>query len=249
MPISSFPLVQVATAAPSRGMSPLEYVNAGGPLSYVMVLLSLVAVALVARNVLALQKSRIVPPEAVRELEARLRVHDLSGALRYCMQQTHRSFLVNVFEQALERCTVSGGGAAELRAALEDAAQPEVDKLHSMNDGIGIIAAVGPMLGLLGTVIGMIGAFQTIGALEGGTRSSRLAEFMSLALVNTAEGLIIAIPCTVIFALFRRRIVKLVGEAGRVIEGMICLVAPRSDASPHPHVRPAAPAEPVAPIR
>jgi len=75
------------------------------------------------------------------------------------------------------------------------------------------------MLGLLGTVIGMIGAFNAIGSLQGAARSTELAKFMSLALVNTAQGLVVAVPCTVAFALFRQRIDRMVTDvAADVLE-------------------------------
>src|SRR4051812_5974885 len=79
---------------------------------------------------------------------------------------------------------------------------------------------MGPMLGLLGTVLGMIGAFATIGSLEGAARSKELAGFMALALVNTAEGLAVAIPCTAAFSILRRRLDRLIGDAGEVIENL-----------------------------
>jgi biopolymer transport protein ExbB len=235
-----------APAAAAETMSLFGYVQAGGILSYVLILLSFIAVALMIRNILALRLSQIVPPDAVRELERHLKARDLPGALRYCMQRGDRSFLTSIFEQALERCSGSQFGALELRSAVEDAAQTEVDRLHGLNDGIGIIAAVGPMLGLLGTVIGMIAAFHTIGSLEGAARSTELARFMSMALVCTAEGLIVAIPCTVVFAMFRRRITNLVGEAGRVMETLICLVSPRNEGPVRTPARPAVATGPAA---
>jgi len=92
-------------------------------------------------------------------------------------------------------------------------------KLQRLNNGLGVLAAVGPMLGLLGTVIGMIGAFNAIGSLQGAARSTELAKFMSLALVNTAQGLVVAVPCTVAFALFRQRIDRMVTDvAADVLE-------------------------------
>lgn len=199
-------------------MSLLDYVQAGGLLSYVMVGLSILAVSLVIRNLLVLRMSVLAPPEVVRNLDQLLRANDMEGANRFCQQSANRCFVTSIIGHAIARCLKSPFGFLEFRSAVEESAQQEVDKLHRLNDGIGILAAVGPMLGLLGTVIGMIGAFRTIGTLEGASRSSELAKFMSLALVNTAEGLIIAIPCTVIFALFRRRTDKLVSDAGVVLE-------------------------------
>jgi biopolymer transport protein ExbB len=207
-----------AKEAPSRSI--LDYIQAGGLISYVLVAISFVAVALIVRNILLLRESRLAPPEDFQRLDGMLRENDVEGALALCQSPEHDSFLTRVFGAALLRCSRSPFGFLELRTALEESGQRETDRLHRANDGIGIIAAIGPMMGLLGTVIGMIGAFMTIGTIEGPARSSKLAEFMSLALVNTAEGLIVAIPCTVAFALFRRRIDHLVGEIAEKIEAL-----------------------------
>lgn len=198
----------------------LEYIKSGGPLSYVLVCLSFVAVALMIRNFIIYSRSRIAPDGAFERLSAMLRENDVEGALTYCSAPENNSFLTRVFGSALLRCSRSPFGFLELRSALEESGAREADRLHRSNEGLGILAAIGPMLGLLGTVIGMIGAFATIGKLEGTARSQQLAVFMSYALVNTAEGLFVAIPCTVAFALFRRHIDHLVGETAEKIEDL-----------------------------
>jgi biopolymer transport protein ExbB len=174
------------------------------------------------------------------------RENDIQGAIRYC--ERGDSFLVRVFGSALTRCSRSPFGFMEIRTALEEAGQREADRLNRSIEWIGLIAAVAPMLGLLGTTIGMIGAFNSIGSLEGAARSRELASFMSLALVNTAEGLAVAIPCTAAFSLLRRRLDRLIGETGEVIENLAVYIenpatggaAPRAAA--RPAARPAAPA-------
>jgi biopolymer transport protein ExbB len=205
-----------ATKLPSKSI--LTYIREGGLLSYVLVTVSFIAVALIIRNVLMLRRSRLAPPEVLARLESQLRDNDIEGALAVCSAPENSSFIARVFGAALLRCSRSPFGFLELRTALEESGQRESDRLHRANDGIGIIAAIGPMLGLLGTVFGMIGAFASISTFEGAARSQQLAMFMSLALVNTAEGLLVAIPCTVAFSLFRRHIDQLVGEVAEKIE-------------------------------
>lgn len=193
----------------------LEYIQSGGLLSYVLIGLSVVALALMVRNAVALRPSRISPPYVQDDLTRFARAGDAAGALEYCRKDENDSLLANAVGAGLERTADSAFQSFELRQEVEAAGRHEVDRLHRLNDGLGIIAAVAPMLGLLGTVIGMIGAFGAIGALQGAARSSELARFMSLALVNTAEGLVVAIPCTVAFAIFRRRIDRLAGDAAQ----------------------------------
>jgi biopolymer transport protein ExbB len=211
-------LAQDAAAKTLPSKSLLDYIHDGGTVSYVLVLVSFVAVTLVIRNMLIFRKSKQAPDEVFYRLSELLKKGDTEGAAALCAAPENASFLTRVFGSALQRCARSPFGFLELRSALEESGQREADRLHRYNDSIGIIAAVGPMLGLLGTVIGMIGAFRSIGQLEGASRSSELASFMSIALVCTAEGLIIAIPCTVIFSLFRRHVDHLISEIAERIE-------------------------------
>ena len=205
-------------AAPEAPSSLLTYIRDGGVISYVLIGLSIWATTLVIRNVFAFRRRVFAPPSVVGELERLLQAGRFAEARQFCRAPRNQCFVTNAMSEAFNRCAPPELRTVEFRSALEEAARAEADEVHRMNDGIGIIAAVGPMLGLLGTVIGMIGAFRTIGTLQGASRSTELASFMSMALVNTAEGLTVAIPCTVAFALFRRRIDRVLQLVGRDLE-------------------------------
>lgn len=209
-------LAQQDGATPSKSL--FAYIHEGGTVTYVIVILSLVAVALIIRNLILIRPARLAPPDEFDRLDSLLRQNDLQGALAFSSAPENNSFMTRVFGAALLRCSRSPFGFLELRSALEESGQRETERLHRFNEGIGIIAAVAPMLGLLGTVIGMIGAFSAIGTLEGAARSHQLAASMSLALISTAVGLIVAIPCTVAFTLFRRRIDSLIADVSDRIE-------------------------------
>lgn len=240
--LNSFFLAQDA-AAKSVTKSLLQYIQDGGIVSYLLVMLSFVAVTLVIRNILIYRRSKQAPEDVFQRLDELLKGGDTEGAMAICNAEENRSFLTRVFGAALQRCARSPFGFLELRSALEESGQREADRLHRFNDSIGIIAAVGPMMGLLGTVIGMIGAFATIGQLEGAARSQGLASYMSVALVCTAEGLIIAIPCTVCFAIFRRHVDHLISEIAERIEDLTRNLEQTSGSEE----KPAAPAAPAAP--
>ncbi len=244
-------LAQDTSAPEPESKSVLQYIASGGPLSYVLVIVSLLAVSLVIRNLIILSRSRLSPPAVFERLSGLLRENDIEGALAYCSAPENSSFLTRVFGSALLRCSRSPFGFLELRSALEESGSREADRLHRSNEGIGIFAAIGPMLGLLGTVIGMIGAFAAIGRLEGAARSHELAKFMSYALVNTAEGLIVAIPCTVAFSLFRRHVDQVVGEIAEQIEALTrYLEQTPGDERPRPAAaRPAGGGRPLEPAR
>ncbi len=216
------------------GRSILQFIHSGGPLSYVLVLLSIAALALIVANVLLLRRERLLPEHVREGLEKLLNQRQIEQAIRFCRMEENGSFLASIVGGGLSKAAKSHFGMLDLKSALEDTGAREVERLERINHWIGILAAVGPMLGLLGTVFGMIGAFATIGSLSGVQRSQELSSYMSLALVCTAEGLLVGIPCTVAFAVFRRKIDALAAEAGDMAERLVAPVLGQAAAPPPP---------------
>jgi biopolymer transport protein ExbB len=204
-------LAQAAATAVPPTKSLLGYISDGGVLSFVLIGLSVLALTLAIRNAIVLKADRFAPEALMREITLLTTNNDLPGIVAAC--QRSDTFVGRVLLSALRRCDVSAFGMLEFRAGVEESGGRELERTQRMNDGLAIIAAVAPMLGLLGTVIGMIGAFSTIASLQGVARSNELARFMSMALVNTAEGLVIAIPATIVYGLYRRRIDSLADDA------------------------------------
>lgn len=217
----------------------LDYIREGHVVSYLLVFLSFVAVGLMIASVIQLRRDYLAPPDVVRRLDEILRSGDTDAALTYCTQPDNDCLLTRMFAAAIGRCSRSAFGFLELRSALEESGQRQLDRLSRVTDGIGLIAALGPMLGLLGTVFGMIGAFSSIGHLEGAARSNELATYMSIALITTAEGLIVAIPCTAVFTICKRRVERLGGEVGELVENLASHLQGRA-AKPAPAARPVA---------
>ena len=233
-----------ATSVPSKSL--LSYVADGGFLSYVLVCLSAVALTLMARMALMLRRDLFVPEPVMRELTTTAQEGNLAAFAAVCSR--NESFAARVLHGGIRRAQTSPLGMLEFNNGVEDEMNRETERLHRINDAVAIIAAVAPMLGLLGTVIGMIGAFATIAGLQGAARSNELARFMSMALVNTAEGLVIAIPATIAFGLARRRIESLVDDTAEAIEPIAALVqraAGGAGRTAPPVVKPAVP--PAAP--
>lgn len=235
-----------AAGAANGGRSVLGYIASGGFLSYVLVVVSIVALALIVANLIILRFSVLAPVHVVQGLERLLRDGDVGGAVRYCQIPENDSFLARVIGAGLTRCLKSPFGTLELRNALEEAGGRETTALERVTHLIGLLAAIGPMLGLLGTVVGMIGAFNTLGRVDGAARSQELAGYMSIAMVTTAEGLVIAIPCTILYSVFRRRVDALVAQVGDVAE-TLTLPLMGAAAAPAGVARPAARPAPAAP--
>lgn len=215
----------LAQQAPSggegaAGVSVLSLIAAGGVVGYVIILLSVAALALVVMHAVQIRVASLAPAEHVGKLRALLSQRNADGALRWCAGLEKPSFLSRVVEAGLSRCKRSAFGYLELRSALEEAGQEQVARLYRSTDGLGLIAAIAPMLGLLGTVVGMVGAFDTISGSEGFARPDQLAGDISKALVTTLMGLTLAIPATAAFTFFRNRIDALSNEVAAEIESL-----------------------------
>jgi biopolymer transport protein ExbB len=196
----------------------MQYIAEGGTIGYLIVGLSFAAVVFAVASFVRLRRSKLAPEADVTALDRMLRAGSIEQATAYCSAPEHDSFLTRVMGAALLRCSRSPFGLLELRTALEEAGQHEVARLHRSTDAIGVIASVAPMLGLLGTVVGMVLAFETLSLSGGVAKPDQLAGSISLALITTVQGLVVAIPCTAAHSYFRNRIETLVGEVGNLIE-------------------------------
>lgn len=240
--------LQLLAQAQQEPTSLLDYIKHGGMVGAVLIIMSIAAVALIIALAIEVRLTKMAPEQDVEALTRLLREGGVAGAIEYCRREENDSFLTRLFGLALTRCSRSQFGLLELRSALEEGGQRQVERLYRLCDWVALLAAVAPMLGLLGTVFGMIGAFGAIGNLEGAARSQGLADHMSLALVATAMGLGVAIPCTALFSVFRRRIDRLAEEVGDIAEriaqelqtkpGAMPSGAPQA-AAPRPMPRPA----------
>lgn len=207
-----------AEAAATQGKSLLSYINDGGVIGYIIIALSFVAVALLVAHFVQVRLGRLAPPEIVTRLHELLRAGDITGAIRYAQAEENDCFFTRVVGGALVRCARSPFGFLELKAALEEEGQAQVTALQRSTDGIGLIASVAPMLGLLGTVVGMVGAFETISATDGMAKPGQLAGDISLALITTVQGLVVAIPCTAAYAWTRNRVDRVTAEVAELVE-------------------------------
>jgi biopolymer transport protein ExbB len=116
-----------------------------------------------------------------------------------------------------------------MEKSLEEMMEEENTKLYGRLSWLSLIAAVAPMMGLLGTVGGMIGAFNQIAASKGQATPDQLANNISMALITTMLGLMVAIPVTAAFVFLRNRVVAYSLEISAVIEDMFERFRPRKN--------------------
>ncbi|WP_116364218.1 MotA/TolQ/ExbB proton channel family protein [Parahaliea mediterranea] len=184
----------------------LELVTAGGWLMVLILLCSIVAVAICIERLYTLNPKKIAPPHLLATVWKQLKAGEIDANRLKSLRQS----------SPLGRILAAGLGNAPhgrdvMKESIEEAASHVIHELERYLNTLGTIAAVAPLLGLLGTVVGMIKVFAEIMA-QGTGNASALAGGISEALITTAAGLSVAIPALVMHRYFSGRIDGIVVE-------------------------------------
>lgn len=210
-------------AGASEGLmvgSVADFIVKGGPVMVPIGACSLVALAIVVERLIALRRSRVIPPGFLPELRNVLRDPRAgrAAAVAYC--ERDGSPVANVFAVGIKRL---GEPVDLLERHIAEAGERQVFKLRARLRLLAVIASVAPLLGLLGTIFGMITAFQTV-AVSGEAlgKTELLAKGIYEAMITTAAGLIVAIPTLLFYhwlsAIVERRVAEIDAMAAEFVE-------------------------------
>lgn len=184
----------------------LDLLAKGGIIMIPLFLCSIAALAVVIEKAIALRRRKIIIPEVVGVLESVKGPNDFELAVAIC--EKHRGPFAGIVRLALENRHLS---REELKESLLDQGRQEV---HRLERGLGVletVAGIAPLLGLLGTVLGLLKVFKVI-SLMGVGQAAALAGGISEALITTIAGLFIAIPTLVAFNYYSDKAESLVLE-------------------------------------
>ena len=193
-----------------------EKLAQGGLIAWAIIGLSVALVALSVARLLAIRYSTQCPEELWLEIDEHLGQGRLAPAAE--LAATDPSALARVLEAVFKETDRSG---ASLKQRLDDAATEQLVRLRQRISGIGLIAAIAPMMGLLGTVSGMIRAFETMSTSETAPDHAQLAGAISEALITTYLGLIVAIPALVVHSVLRNKTTNIVLRISGYAEQLI----------------------------
>jgi biopolymer transport protein ExbB len=184
--------------------------------SVVFLALSFTLVALLVMNLLTARRESILPVGLVEGFEAQLNEKKYQDA--YEMAKSDDSFLGQVLSAGLAKLSAGYEPAIE---AMQEVGEEENMKLEHRLSYMALIGTISPMIGLLGTVQGMIRSFSVIANSPTTPKPSELAAGISTALFTTLVGLFIAIPAIALYNILRNRVARLVLEVGIVSEGLM----------------------------
>jgi biopolymer transport protein ExbB len=188
----------------------------GGIVMYFILASSIVAAAIAIEKFMVLKKAKVNIPAFLIKLRALIKKKDLEGALSYCMQE--RTPVSNIVKKGLKKIRF---GHQRVVEAIESAGRQEISKLEKGLSILASIAGIAPLLGFLGTVTGMIGAFMKIQELQGSANPADLAGGIWEALITTAFGLIVGIPALALYNYFVSKIHKMVVDMERISNDLI----------------------------
>jgi len=172
---------------------------------------SLIALAIIVERMINLRSSSVLAPATVERIMALAEGGHADRALKAC--RDNPGIFTNVVGAGLE-IAAHQEDFAHAKEAVEDAGRHESKRLHRYLGALGTIVGISPLLGLLGTVTGMIEVFETIARTSGGGgQAAALANGISQALITTATGLVIAIPSLVAYNYFN-------GRADAIVTGL-----------------------------
>ena len=206
---------------PAGRMSLFQLIQKGGIVGFLIILLSIVALGLVIDYAITIRRSKITPPKDIAVLKKIIqdrKFHDLKN-----LNQEKASFFSQVVIAGLKEVDA---GYATMIKAMEDTSETLSAGIARKIEHLNVIGNISPMMGLLGTVIGMLRCFNEIAQVTGAIEPKQLAGGIFEALVTTCMGLIVAIPALYFFAIFKNRVDEFTGEASLAAEELMSPLKP-----------------------
>lgn len=227
----------------------LEILQSTGLMLYPLAVLSIIAVFLVIFYLLTIRQGAVVSDKFMNSADALVRKQDYLGLLAVCNR--HNQSIARITEKTLDFATKNPTATFdEVREVTEAEGTRQASILNQRITYLADIGSIAPMVGLLGTVIGMIKSFRDIGNIAlMGDKQNVLATGVSEALLTTAGGLVIGIPALIFYSLFRGRVQRLVAEMEAAATHLSALLAAqykrsaRPPSAAEPGQQPGAPAQ------
>ena len=196
----------------------------GGPLMLPLLALSFIATLLVFVYFLSVRRSGIVTSKYMATADALLRKRDFLGLL--ALSNRHTESAARVMRKTLDFITKNPNAEfAQIREVAETEGARQASELNNRISYLADVGVVAPMVGLLGTVFGMIQCFGVLAGDVAASRPQLLADGVAQALITTAAGLVIGIPALIFYSYFRGRVQKLISELEAACTELLALIS------------------------
>ncbi|MFW5882761.1 MAG: MotA/TolQ/ExbB proton channel family protein [Verrucomicrobiota bacterium] len=211
------PIAEEAAAPDGDGVNVIDLYQQGGWAMHILLFLSMSGVALIIFNGLTIRSKAFLVPDTVEELEPLMKNLEIEKAQAVCEERP--APVTNIIGAGLNRIRGGEIDAPAMEKAIDESTAEELASPYIFINYLSVIGAIAPMVGLLGTVSGMIKAFRAISD-QGLGSPDVLAANISEALITTASGLVVAIPALIAFYIFKNKYGKITAGVGRVVNDL-----------------------------
>ena len=192
----------------------IDMFRAGGWAMYPLTLLSIGGFGLIVYNFMAVRPEPILNTSATVQIDKALEELDIEKVKSICQESP--SPTTSIIEAGMARVDVNNYDPEQVKEAIEESSAEELSGPFVLINYLSVVGSLSPMVGLLGTVSGMVKAFNVIEA-EGAGSAQALAGNISEALITTATGMIVGIPAMFFFFFFKNRYGKITSRIGRIV--------------------------------
>ena len=199
----------------TKDMTLFDLIWAAGYIGFVIILMSIAGLALSIEHFITIRRDKLLPADFVLEIEDLFEQEEYEEALHIC--EGEENFLAQMVGPAIAKME---HGYDSMTDAMNEAGEEGSLSLHHKISYVALIANISPMLGLLGTVWGMVQTFLVFASKPGATAAD-LAPGISQALMTTVMGLVVAIPMMIVFQFFRNRVLRLVLESSNIASDLM----------------------------
>ena len=218
-------ILAAETPSSADKMDVVDILSKGGFMMYPLAVLSVIALVLILFYAFTIRRNSVVSDKFMNAAEALIRKRDYLGLIAHCNRQNQS--VARITEKTLDFMTKNTGVTfKEVREVAQAEGSRQAGMLNQRISYLADVGTIAPMMGLLGTVIGMINSFMQIssGGHEG-AQANKLAEGVYQALVTTATGLVIGITAVVFYSIFRGRVQKYIAELEAASTHIMALLA------------------------
>jgi biopolymer transport protein ExbB len=212
----------MAKRGPISTTNLFQMMSQGGPVMWPLLLCSVIGLAFVFERLVSLRRTRVIPKAFASRFLAQVREGSLDRERAIAVCAENQCPVSEIFAAAVRKWGRSG---IEVEQAIMDAGERATNGLRKYIRVFTALAVIGPLLGLLGTAIGMIQAFNAVAISDVSGRQAELAEGISKALLNTAFGLVIAIPAQSFYFYLVSRVDRLIIEMDGLGQELVQLIS------------------------
>ena len=213
--LSGWASAQAAETGPGE-VSLMQMIQWGGAILWITMALGFAALVMAIYFTLTVTLKREVPPVFLKRVLKQIHTGDLKGAYQMC--EDRDEMLANVVRAGLK---MSGHDRYVIQDAMESEGERGANALWQKISYLNNIAVIAPLLGLLGTVWGMIQAFSSIATDDSQVRGLAIAASVSKAMITTAGGLVVAIPAFAVYFFLRGRVTKIVANVEAIASEVV----------------------------